>query len=458
MQDIASSILGFIVAIGVLVAVHEFGHFWVARRLGFKVLRFSIGFGKPLLRWRGAGPDHVEYWLSAIPLGGYVKMLDEREGPVASADRHRAFNYRPVWQRVLVLLAGPGFNFLFAIVAYWFMFSTGVPGIKPLIGAVVNDSVAARAGIEANDTITAVGGRPTETWEGATLAIFDELLDDARIELAIRDRDGNAKNVSLDVRGREAELTEPSALFRGLGIRPGLPVPPVVGSVMPDSAAERAGFKVGDEVVTADGAPIASWEDWVDFIQPRHGQTVSIDVRRDGETVALPIEIPTLVENGKTIGRIGAGPIDRLPERLLEGLRAEQRYGVLESLPKGVAKTWEMTSLTVKMIGHMIVGQVSLKNMSGPLTIATVAGESAQQGFGSFFNFLAVVSISLGIINLVPIPLLDGGQVVYQLVEWIKGSPLSERALALGQQIGVFFLIVLMSFVFYNDLTRIFGS
>jgi regulator of sigma E protease len=458
MQDLASSILGFIVAIGVLVAVHEFGHYWVARRLGFKVLRFSIGFGRPLLQWRGAAPDHVEYWLSAIPLGGYVKMLDEREGPVPSAEQHRSFNHRPVWQRILVLLAGPAFNFLFAIVAYWFMFTTGVPGIKPLIGAVVPDSVAARAGIGPNDTVEAVGGRRTETWEAATLAIFDELLDDARIELALREPDGNVKTVALDVRGREAELTEPSALFRGLGIRPGPPVPAVIGSIAVDSAAERAGLEAGDAVLRADGAPIDTWEDWVDFIRTRPGQTVSIDVRRAGEPLTLPLEIGAVEEEGKTIGRIGATSVREIPAGVLEDMRAEQRYGVLESLPKGIAKTWEMTSLTVKMIGHMIVGQVSLKNMSGPLTIAAVAGESAQQGFGSFFNFLAVVSISLGIINLVPIPLLDGGQVVYQLAEWIKGSPLSDRAMALGQQVGVFFLIVLMSFVFYNDLTRIFGS
>jgi regulator of sigma E protease len=458
MQDLASSILGFIVAIGVLVAVHEFGHYWVARRLGFKVLRFSIGFGRPLLRWRGAAPDHVEYWLSAIPLGGYVKMLDEREGPVPSAEQHRSFNHRPVWQRILVLLAGPAFNFLFAIVAYWFMFTTGVPGIKPLIGAVVEDSVAARAGVEANDTVEAVGGRRTETWEAATLAIFDELLDDARIELSLREPDGNTKSVALDVSGREAELTEPSALFRGLGIRPGPPVPAVIGSVAPDSPAQRAGLEVGDEVQRADGGSIDTWEDWVDFIRTRPGQTVSIEVRRAGEPLTLPLEIGAVEEEGATIGRIGAASVREIPASVLEDMRAEQRYGVLESLPKGIAKTWEMTSLTVKMIGHMIVGEVSLKNMSGPLTIAAVAGESAQQGFGSFFNFLAVVSISLGIINLVPIPVLDGGQVVYQLAEWIKGSPLSERALALGQQIGVFFLIVLMSFVFYNDLTRIFGS
>ncbi len=458
MSDIASSILAFVVAIGVLVSVHEFGHFWVARRLGFKVLRFSIGFGKPIARWRGAAPDHTEYWLSSIPLGGYVKMLDEREGPVAIADQPRAFNRRPIWQRILVLLAGPAFNFLFAIVAYWFMFSTGVPGIKPLIGSVTEDSVAARAGIEPNDEIEAIGGRPTETWEAATLAIFEELLDDARIDLSIRAANGNVKNVSLDVRGREAELTEPSALFKGLGIRPGPPVPPVIGEVVADSAAERAGLQVGDEVLRADGKPIDNWEGWVEFIRTRPGETASVELRRAGETITVPLAIGSVVEEGKTIGKIGAAPIREIPARMLEAMRAEQRYGVLESLPRGVAKTWEMTSLTVKMLAHMVVGQVSLKNMSGPLTIAAVAGESAQAGFGSFFNFLAVVSISLGIINLVPVPLLDGGQVVYQLAEWIKGSPLSERAMALGQQIGVFFLIVLMSFVFYNDLTRIFGS
>jgi regulator of sigma E protease len=457
-MNILSDIVAFIVAIGVLVSVHEFGHFWVARRLGFKVLRFSIGFGKPFARWRGAGPDYTEYWLSAIPLGGYVKMLDEREGPVPSVDQPRAFNNRPVWARILVLLAGPGFNFLFAIVAYWAMFSTGVPGLKPLIGSVLEGSVAERAGVRPNDEIEAVGGRRTETWEGVTLAIFEELLDDARIDLVIRSGDGDVKNVSLDVRGREAELTEPSALFRGLGMRPGPVIPALVGAITPDSPAERAGLRAGDEVVAAEGMPIGGWEDWVEYVKARPGESVSIEVRRDGNEVALPLVIGSVEENGKTIGRIGASAVRELPESTLAAMQAEQRYGVLESLPRGVEKTWEMTALTVNMIGHMVVGQVSLKNMSGPITIATVAGDSAQAGLGTFFNFLAVVSISLGIINLVPVPLLDGGQVVYQLVEWIKGSPLSERALAVGQQIGVFFLIVLMSFVFYNDLTRIFGS
>jgi regulator of sigma E protease len=458
MLDVGLSILAFIVAIGVLVSVHEFGHFWVARKLGFKVLRFSVGFGTPLWRRRGGPPDFIEYWLSSIPLGGYVKMLDEREAPVAAIESHRAFNRRPVPHRVAVLLAGPAFNFVFAILAYWAMFATGVPGIKPVIGSVAENSVAARAGLVPNDRIEAVGNQPTETLEGATLAIFDELLADGRIDLSVREPNGNLKNVALDVRGREAELTEPAALFSGLGIRPGPVLPAVIAAITSGSAAEQAGFQVGDEVVRADGAAIRGWEQWREFIRARPGETVSIEVLRGGSTLTLPVTIPAVEDSGKTVGQIGAQASETVPQATLESLRAEQRYGVLEALPRGVEKTWQMSALTVRMLAKMVVGDVSLKNVSGPLQIASYAGASAQAGFSSFLDFLAVVSISLGILNLLPIPLLDGGQIVYQLVEWVKGSPLSDRAMAVGQQIGVFFLIVLMSFVFYNDITRMFGS
>ena len=450
MLDVALSILAFVVAIGVLVSVHEFGHFWVARKLGFKVLRFSVGFGNPLWRRRGGPPDFIEYWLSSIPLGGYVKMLDEREGPVAAIEGHRAFNRRPVPHRVAVLLAGPTFNFLFAIVAYWAMFSTGVPGLKPVIGAVDESSDAARAGLRASDRIEAVGGRATETLEGATLAMFDQLLAGGRIDLAVREPSGNVKTVVLDVQGREAELTEPGALFQRLGIHPGPPA--VIDAITAGSAAASAGFEVGDEVVRANGAPIRGWNEWRQFIRERPDETVSIDVLRHEQPLAVSVAIPAIEEDGKTVGQIGAqGPP-------LSDLLAEQRYGVLEALPRGIQKTWDMSALTVRMLAKMVVGDVSLKNVSGPLQIASYAGASAQAGFSSFLDFLAVVSISLGILNLLPIPLLDGGQVVYQLAEWVKGSPLSDRAMAVGQQIGVFFLIILMSFVFYNDITRMFGS
>jgi regulator of sigma E protease len=458
MLNFGSSILAFIVAISVLVSVHEFGHYWVARRLGFKVLRFSVGFGRGLLRWRGRAPDHVEYWLSAIPLGGYVKMLDEREAPVADNERERAFNRRPVGQRIAVLLAGPGFNFLFAIVAYWALFTTGIPGVKPIIGAVEDNSLAASAGLMAGDVIEAVGRESTDTWESATLAIFDEMLSDARIDLTVRESDGATKTVVIDVRGREAELTEPAALFSGLGIRPEPLVPAVIDMVTPGSAAEAAGLRSGDEVLAADDRPIHGWEQWVEFVRTRPNTTVDVRIARDGAEVELPLTIGQAEDNGRTIGRIGAAPRLTLAPDAIARLEAEQRYGALEAVPRAIEKTWAMSALTVRMIARMVVGDVSIKNVSGPITIAAYAGDSAKAGLGAFVGFLAVVSISLGILNLLPIPLLDGGQVVYQVVEWLKGSPLSERALALGQQVGVFFLIVLMTFVFYNDLSRLFGS
>jgi regulator of sigma E protease len=440
--------LWFIVAISVLVAAHEFGHFFVARKLGFKVLRFSIGFGRPLLAWRGGPPDHVEYWLSMIPLGGYVKMLDEHEGPVGSADRHRAFHQRPVWQRVAVLLAGPAFNFLFAIIAYWLMFVTGVEALKPIVAGVEPDSVAARAGLVAGDEIEAIGGEPTLTWESGVLRLLDELLDDGRIELSVRAPDGATRELTLDVRGREQELTEPAVLFDGLGIRPG--VPAIAAVVLRDSPGERAGIQPGDVIVRADGQSIEGWGQWVEFLQQRPGETIEVTVLRGTREIELTATLDTLVDNGRSMGRIGI-------ERRLD-VTAEQRYGVLESVPRGVEKTWDVITFTVSMIAHMITGDVSLKNMSGPLSIADIAGSSANAGLAVFLSFLAAVSISLGILNLLPIPILDGGQIVYQVAELVKGSPLSERAMVIGQQIGIFFVIALTGFAFYNDIVRLFGS
>jgi regulator of sigma E protease len=439
--------LWFIVAISVLVAAHEFGHFIVARKLGFKVLRFSIGFGRPLLSWRGGPPDHVQYWLSMIPLGGYVKMLDEHEGPVVAEDRHRAFHQRPVWQRVAVLLAGPAFNFLFAILAYWLMFVTGVQALKPFVAGVEPGSVAALAGLRPGDEIEAIGGETTLTWESATLRILDELLDDGRIELAVREPNGATRELTLDVRGREQELTEPAVLFTGLGITPGPAA--IVDSLIEGSPAERAGIEPGDVVIRADDQPIEDWSRWVEFLQSRPGETLEVTVLRGAREVTVTATLESITEDGRTFGRIGANR----PEFF-----AEQRYGVLESLPRGVEKTWEVIAFTGSMIAHMITGDVSLKNMSGPLSIADIAGSSANAGLAVFLSFLAAVSISLGILNLLPIPLLDGGQIVYQLAEAVKGAPLSERAMVIGQQIGIFFVIALTGFAFYNDIVRLFGS
>ncbi len=457
MVDLALSIIAFIVAIGVLVSVHEYGHFIVARKLGFKILRFSVGFGKPLWRWQGGPPDHVEYWLSSIPLGGYVKLLDEREGPVDEAEQHRAFNRRPIPHRIAVLAAGPGFNFLFAIFAYWVMFVSGVPALKPIVGAVSEGSIAAVAGMRADDEIRAVGGRSTATWEQAVVAILDEMLADGRIELDISDAAGNERYVELDVRDRVSELTEPEALFSGLGIRPGPTMPPDIERVDPDSPAEQAGLAAGDRVLSVDGEPIESWQVWLETIRARPGETVGLLVLRENREVELAMRIGEVEENGERVGRIGAWRPSQLPDDVLERIRSEERYGVAEGLYRGAAKTWEMTALTLRMLARMVIGDVSLRNVSGPISIAAYAGDSAEAGFSAFLSFLAIVSISLGIMNLLPIPLLDGGQIVYQLAEWLKGSPLSERAMLVGQQLGIVFLIVLMSFVFYNDISRMFS-
>ena len=475
MIDVILAIAAFIVTIGILVSFHEYGHFAVARALGFKVLRFSVGFGKPLYRWQGRAPSGAvvaetpapaptEYWISSIPLGGYVKLLDEREGPVPAAERHMAFNRRPIPQRIAVLAAGPGFNFVFAIMAYWLMFVTGVPSLKAFVGDITPGSTAAEAGLAEYDEILAVGDRPTPTWEAATLAILDELLTDGRIDLTVKGADGRDRAVELDVRGREAELTEPESLWDGLGFSLGA-LPPVIGEVTPDGPAERAGLVRGDRLLSAENELIDNWATWVEFVRARPDTTVSVLVQRDGQERRLTLEIGSVLvqsdgqepdlalETGseaqdvQAIGRIGAGA----------DLYVEQRFGVLESIPRGIAKTWEMGALTLRMLGRMFVGDVSVRNISGPLTIAAFAGDSARAGLTAILSFLAIVSISLGILNLLPVPLLDGGQIVYQVVEWAKGSPLSERSMLIGQQLGLVMLFVLMSFAFYNDFARIFG-
>ena len=446
-MEFLQNALWFIVAISVLVAAHEFGHFIVARWLGFKVLRFSIGFGRPLLSWRGGAPDYIQYWISMIPLGGYVKMLDEHEGPVVAEERPRAFHQRPVWQRVAVLLAGPAFNFLFAILAYWLMFVTGVQTLKPYVSAIVPGSVAAQQELQPGDEITSIGGEATVSLEDATLRLLDEILDDGRIELTVRAPGGAIRDLTLDVRGREEELTEPTALFEGLGFRPGPPA--LAGAIESGKPAERAGLRTGDVVLLGNGQPIEGWGQWVDFLRSKPGETVDLTVLRDGREVALQATLDSVTENGKTVGQIGVRPPDWV---------ALQRYGVVESFPRAVEETWGMMRFSVSIVTHMIMGQVSLKNMSGPLSIADLAGDAAEAGLAYFLRVLAAVSISLGILNLLPIPLLDGGQIVYQIAEWIKGAPLSERAMVVGQQIGIFFVIALTGFAFYNDIVRLLGS
>lgn len=455
MSGVLTSALAFVVAIAVLVAVHEFGHFWVARRLGIKVLRFSIGFGRPL--WRRTGRDGTEYWVSVIPLGGYVKMLDEREGDVAPEDLPRCFNRQPPARRIAVLFAGPAFNFLFAIAAYWVMFVAGVPAMKPLIGAVEPDSPAAAAGLRAGDRILAIGETPIETMMDAQLELLGAMVPGGRATLEVEGEDGGRRRARIEYPGDTHALTEPGAMFPGLGIglwRPQFPA--VIGRLLPEGTAAAAGLAEGDRVLSAAGRPVADWADWVAFVRARPGETVPLVVERDGRTQSLELFIGAADEDGERVGRIGAAPL--VTPEMWDPARTEQRFGPVGAVGAALAETWRMSALTVTMMGRMIAGQVSVKNISGPINIAQAAGFTAAAGAVAFLSFLAIVSISLGIINLLPIPLLDGGQIVYQFVEIAKGSPVSERVQIVGQQVGILLLLLLMSFAFYNDIVRLAGG
>ena len=452
-MTILSYLLAFLVAIGVLVAVHEFGHFWMARRLGIRVLRFSIGFGKVL--WSRKGADGTQYAFSAIPLGGYVKLLDEREGPVEASQLAAAYSRKPPWQRILVLLAGPFANFLFAVFAYWVLFVAGVPALKPVIGEITPDSIAARAGLHAGDQIVGIGGEEVTSREGAVLEILDRVMSGDPIRVEVRSA-GSQRAVTLDVSGDRRALTEPGALLPGLGFDFWYPtIPAVVGKVVPDSPADRAGLEVGDRIVAVDGHPVADFPALVQRVQPSPGKSMTFSIERRGIRLDVPIEVEGQREGGRLLGRIGVQPAAGSP--VPDDMRTREHYGPLDAAGHAVAKTWSMSTLTIRMIWNVIAGDVSVKNLSGPINIAEYAGFSARQGILSFLSFLAVVSVSLFVLNLLPIPILDGGQIVYQLVELVKGRPLSERAQAVGQQIGILLLLVLMSFAFYNDLSRLFS-
>ena len=453
MGTFLGSVLAFVVAISILVAVHEYGHYIVGRWCGMKVLRFSIGFGTPVWK-RVAGPDKTEYCISSIPLGGYVRFLDEREGPIAPEDEGRAFNQRPVPQRIAVLLAGPAFNFLFAIIAYWALFLYGIPTLVPAVGEVEPGSYAAEAGLEQGDRIVAVGDVETEDWEAALVAMLDQMVSDGRVPLTLASEDGWQRDATIDVGADARRLTEPGMLFEGLGFRPfgAGDLPADIGRVEDDGPAKAAGLEPGDRIVEIDGVPIRDFADLVEAVQPRADQRVAVDYVRDGQRLSTTLVIQEQNVDGEVRGRLGVAHSGDFSE-----FYYQRRYGPVDSMTHAVARTWSSTVFTLRMLGRMVTGDVSIENISGPINIAQFAGQSAERGLDYFLGFLAIVSISLGVLNLLPIPVLDGGQIVYQSIEGLKGSPLSERAQIVGQQIGIFALIMLMSFAFYNDLARIFG-
>jgi regulator of sigma E protease len=443
----------FLVAIGILVAVHEFGHYWVAKKLGFKVLRFSIGFGKPLLMRVGKDPDRTEYCLAAIPLGGYVKLLDEREGEVSPAELHRSFTRRPVAHRIAVLLAGPAMNLLFASVLYAILAMVGTEVVKPVVGQVRLDSPAAVAGLQRGDQIVRVGDRNVEDTEELQIALIRQFSDDGVIPLRVR-RDGGERPLTLRVAEDRRALTEPGKLLPGLGFDLATwNANTLVHDVPGDSAGARAGLRAGDRLLAVDGQPVANREEFISMVSAAPGRDISIEVERQVKRLRIVAPVPRVVEQGRAIGRLGI-TLEEGPRAWPPGLVETHRAGPIEAVVGGVAKTWEMSSLTVQMLWRIVTGQVSAKNISGPISIAEFAGISAYLGVTAFLAFLAIISVSLGVLNLMPVPLLDGGQVVYQVVEAVKGTPLSDRAQLFGQQVGIALLVVLMSLAFYNDISR----
>jgi len=453
MMNALTSLLAFIVAISVLVAVHEYGHFIVGRWSGMKILRFSIGFGKPLWTWVGK-KDSTEYCISAIPLGGYVKFLGERYGsgdPIDPVDEGRAFNQRPVWMRIAVLLAGPFFNFLFAFVAYWVIFVNGVPTMKPAVGEVQDTSYAAEAGLQYGDRILKVGDQEASDWETVLVSMLDQLISGGRVTLELENQSGRIRTATIDVGDDATRLTEPGVLFDGLGFQPWQP-PATVAELTEGGAAEAAGILEGDRITSIAGEPIANFSDLQGIVTVRPDEAVAVEVIRDEHTLIINLRIGSREVDGDTIGLLGVAG-GGVPDDFWY----VRQFGPLDSISQSIGRTWVGMGFTMRMLARMVTGDVSIKNISGPINIAQFAGSSASAGFNAYLRFLALVSISLGVLNLLPVPVLDGGQIVYHSIEGLKGSPLSERAQMIGQQLGIVALLLLMSFAFYNDIARILG-
>jgi regulator of sigma E protease len=454
MLDFLLTPLMFIVAISVLIAVHEFGHFWVARRMGVKVLRFSIGFGKTL--WmRRSGRDQTEYAIAAIPLGGYVKMLDEREGEVAPDELGRAFNRQPLHKRAAIVAAGPVFNLLFAVVAYWVMFVTGTPGVRPLLGELEPASLAYQAGLRSEQEVLAVGERATPTWGAVLESLLPYTLRKEAVTITVNDGGVEYRHL-LPLDQLQGEV-DAATFSKVIGLQPYRPhIAPVLNEVSAGSAAAQAGLRGGDEILAIDGTALHDWDDLVNTVRDNPDTVLTFAVRRNGEVLDIQVR-PTVRDTAAgAVGRIGASV--RVDERVSTRLRTEWRLGPLDAMGAALHKTWDMSTLTLRMLGEMVMGRVSTENISGPITIAVYAKSSALAGFAQFLAFLAIVSISLGVLNLLPVPILDGGHLLFYLIEAITGSPVSERTEAVAMRIGIMLILMLMTLALYNDLARLMGG
>ena len=455
-MDILYSAIAFVAALGVLVTVHEFGHFWVARTLGVKVLTFSVGFGRALWSHRSREGE-TEYVVAMIPLGGYVRMLDESEGDVAEHERHRAFNRQPLSTRIAVVVAGPAFNFLFAILAYWCMYMIGVDGLRPIVAETAPGSVAEQAGFQPGDEMESVQGEEVETWQAAVQAIIAASLDDARIGVEVLDVGHRRQERVIDLGTIVVDDLTRGRFFDRIGLAPAQPVlAAVIGRVEAGRPAQRDGLLPGDRVLQAAGQNVENWPDLVRIVRERPGEMFVVAVERDGTRVTIRLT-PDVEQaaDGSRFGRIGAAVSE--PKGLMDRYFVTERHDPWSALVKGITKTGDISELTLRMLWKMVLLEVSVENLSGPIGIAEYAGASARFGLSRFLEFLGIVSVSLGILNLLPIPLLDGGHLLYYTVEFLRGRPVSETFRFVGQRLGIALLVGLMGIALYNDLARLLG-
>ena len=447
-----TTLLAFIFAIALLVVIHEFGHYWVARRCGVKVLRFSVGFGKAIYTRRFANSD-TEWVIAAVPLGGYVKMLDEREGKVLPHELSQAFNRKPVLQRMAIVVAGPLANLLLAIFLYWVLFMHGVPALKPILGEVAAQTPAAAAQLQEQETIISINGQVVSSWDEVRWILLNSILQGTDAHIEVRTATGETAQHDLDLKSMTAGDLDGDFLKK-LGLQPFQPlVQPVIGKLSEGGVAQRAGLREGDHVLRVDGRSITRWMEFVERVRSHPAQVMRLEIERAGSILSVDITPEAASDAGNSIGKIGAAPL--IDQREFDAMMTEVRYAPPAAFGQALRKTWETSVVSLKMLGKMVAGEISLKNLSGPVTIADYAGQSARMGVAAYLSFLALVSISLAVLNLLPIPLLDGGHLLYYMAELIKGSPVSEKIWAAGQKVGIALLVTMMALALYNDMSRL---